>query len=53
MSVIRSNSRLSVVLPPPDRPTRPILAPLGTARSSPSKSGPAPAWANLTRSKRT
>lgn len=45
--------RLRVVLPPPDRPTRPIFVPLGTARSRPSKSGSAPAWAKVTCSKRT
>ena len=35
MSVIRSSRRSSVLLPPPDRPTRPSLVPLGTARSRP------------------
>lgn len=53
MSVSRSSSRVSVVLPPPDRPTRPIFAPLGTARSRPSKSGFPPPWAKVTCSKRT
>ena len=37
----------------PDRPTRPSLVPLGTARSRPVNNGSPPACANVTRSKRT
>lgn len=52
MSDIRSRRRVSVVLPPPDLPTRPIRAPAGTSRSSPRKIGFAPACAKVTASKR-